>query len=78
MGNVGQYLIVSIFQGGFGPRNGGLNALIVLFAGVALLFTARYPRDLFELAVGMNRWTMRVLAYALLMRDEYPPFRLSP
>lgn len=73
-----QYLIVSIFQGGFGPRNGGLNALIVLFAGVALLFTARYPRDLFELAVGMNRWTMRVLAYALLMRDEYPPFRLSP
>jgi hypothetical protein len=72
------YLIVSIFQGGFGPRNGGLNILIVLIAGVALLFTGRYPRELFDLAVGLNRWTFRVAAYAFLMRDEYPPFRLSP
>jgi hypothetical protein len=26
----------------------------------------------------MNRWCYRVLAYVLLMRDEYPPFRLDP
>jgi hypothetical protein len=72
------YLIVSVFQGGFGPRNGGLNIIVVLFAGVALLFTGRYPRDLFNLAIGMNRWTFRTVAYVALMRDEYPPFRFSP
>ena len=72
------YLILSFFQGSFGPQYGGLNLVVVLFGGVALLFTGRYPRDLFEFAVGMNRWSFRVAAYALLMRDEYPPFRFSP
>lgn len=72
------YLILSFFQGSFGPQNGGLNLVVVLIAAVALLFSGRYPRDLFEFAVGMNRWGFRVAAYALLMRDEYPPFRFSP
>ena len=49
----------------------------MLIAGVVLLFTGRYPRDVFRLAVGVNRWAFRVLAYAAGMRDEYPPFRLE-
>ena len=73
------YLVVSVFHGGVGPRSGGgLNSLLVLFAAVVLLFTGRYPRDMFELIMGTNRWGLRVMAYALLMRDEYPPFRLGP
>jgi hypothetical protein len=31
----------------------------------------------FRLVVGMHRWLYRVVAYAALMRDEYPPFRLE-
>lgn len=44
----------------------------------AILFTGHYPRGLFDLSVGYIRWNMRVSAYLLYLRDEYPPFRLSP
>jgi hypothetical protein len=70
------YLIVSIFTGG-AWGTGGLVGLLVLFAGFALLFTGRYPRSLYDLAMGLNRWSFRVVAYAGLMTDTYPPFRLD-
>jgi Domain of unknown function (DUF4389) len=41
------------------------------------LITGQYPRALFDLLVGINRWFYRVLTYVALMRDEYPPFRLD-
>jgi hypothetical protein len=70
------YIIVGMLQGGQGGRGSGLLFALVLIAAIALLFTGKYPKDIFKLVVGINRWAYRVSAYASLMTDEYPPFRL--
>ena len=72
------YLIVGLFAGGAHMAGAsGLVAILVIVAAVVLLFRNQYPESIFDLVMGMNRWCYRVLAYASLMRDEYPPFRLD-
>ncbi|MCQ6553679.1 DUF4389 domain-containing protein [Streptomyces sp. C10-9-1] len=72
------YLVLGVFLGGVrGTWSTGLSGLLVLFAGIALAATSRYPSGIFDLEVGLHRWALRVAAYAALMTDAYPPFRLE-
>ncbi len=52
--------------------------ITLVIAWFTILFTARYPKGLFNFGVGLLRWGARINAYYMLMRDEYPPFSLAP
>ena len=84
-----QYIIVGLFTGSglwfawqYGEQDHswaglGLIGILAVIAAVVLLVTGRYPEQIFDFVLGMNRWVLRVVGYAGLMTDEYPPFRLD-
>jgi hypothetical protein len=82
------YLVIGFFVGGAGYvgwrwgdtvllGGSGLISILVLIGAVILLFTGKYPKGIQDFVLGMDRWVVRVGAYAALMTDEYPPFRLD-
>jgi hypothetical protein len=82
------YIVVGVFVGGGAwaangsddwgwSLAGGLIGVLVLIAAIALGVTGAYPRSLYDLILGLNRWSLRVSGYAALMTDVYPPFRLD-
>ena len=50
--------------------------IFALFAFFTILFTGRYPRGMFRLAVGFQRWNFNVISYALF-HNGYPPFSVD-
>ena len=55
-----------------------LSTIAEIIAWVAIVATGAYPRPLFNFVLGVQRYSLRVSAYAFLMAtDRYPPFRLS-
>ena len=84
-----QYALAGIFGGGVGSfgwgggrwygeyRSGGVIGVLVFVAAILLLFRATYPRNVFDLVMGFNRWVARVGVYAALLTPEYPPFRFD-
>ena len=84
------YIIVGIFVGGGAwavnrsenwqwnvGGSGGLVGILVIIAAIILAVTGAYPRSIYDIVLGMNRWALRVAGYAALMTDVYPPFRLD-
>ncbi|RSM85184.1 DUF4389 domain-containing protein [Kibdelosporangium aridum] len=82
------YVVIGFFLGGAGYvgwrwgetvllGGSGLITVLVLIGAVILLFTGKFPCGVQDFVLGMDRWVVRVGAYATLMTDKYPPFRLD-
>ena len=79
-------MIVGVFLGGGGlawgagvhwPGGGGRITLLVIAGALVPLVRGFYPSELFDFILGLNRWALRVAAFAALLTPVYPPFRLD-
>ena len=80
LAGIPQYMIAGLIGGGITASHwhtAGIVSILMLVVGILLLFKNEYPRGLYDLVMGLNRWTLRVTAYGMLMVRDYPPFRLD-
>ena len=56
---------------------GWLGCFVWLWAALSILFTERVGPGAFNYLVGLQRWSIRLLAYQASLVDEYPPFSFS-
>lgn len=54
-----------------------IGALVWLWAALSILVTERVGQGSFDYLVGLQRWTVRLLAYQSSLIDDYPPFSFS-
>jgi len=48
--------------------------IAVLFAWFAIVITGNYPAGLYNFVAGWTRFTTRLLAYYMIVVDDFPPF----
>ena len=65
------YIVANAFTGA------SVVGVLVLAAVLVLLVRSEYPRSFFDFVLGLNRWALRVAAYAAVMTPEYPPLRID-
>jgi hypothetical protein len=56
----------------------GMISLLLAWIGyLAVIFTGKYPRGLFDFQVGVIRWNFRVNCWGIGLTDKYSPFSLK-
>lgn len=53
---------------------GCIGTVVWLWAALSVLFTERVGQHAFRYLSGLQRWSIRLLAYQASLVDEYPPF----
>jgi hypothetical protein len=66
--------ILAVPQALVGGALGGLREALTLIALFTILFTKTIPRPIFDVIVWTCRYQWRVSSYALLLREQYPPY----
>jgi hypothetical protein len=56
---------------------GWLGVFVWLWAALSILLFQRVGPHAFGYLVGVQRWSVRLLAYQASLVDEYPPFSFS-